>query len=369
NIVAEIDDNTFMKNQEATPKEQEIAIPYPIIQKLVTEFRADILENLSTSTREQIYAALLCSLVVLENKGAPRRREYLTLLMTIRDLSFKNYYNRRTQMVVLQTYKTSRKYGQYSFKVSQETARLLERIATFSTNTVFPRERNLTEQYENYFNIVVGKPLNANLVRYLCITHKHMNNEIQFEVDRRQLATLMGHSVAQQQDGTYIKRGLLDVYNENHRDDRDINGQDNSDNGNNGSLDFELDNDFELDDLESDDAPVIPTVQETHEMLQAPAVAPVVATRKRKARDEFSEAEKEQIEELWAKHRGDTVQMRNEAIDRDLELQKRTSHRICKGVQRISANRITDGQPLGNFEGIVLEDNILKEKGIQLRDG
>lgn len=318
-VYTEIEEIDFQKNQMATEAELDAAMPWKIIIKRVTAYvNALFSKGLETSSVKELEAATLCSLVVLENGGAPRRLEWFTLSFFPEET--QNYYDFEQHQIILSRYKTSGAYGTVSFPVSKNTDLLLRELRdrTSPVSSVFRQKANSSNQFREYFKIVTGKPLWATLLRYLCISEQHLNNQLQFTDERQRLATRMGHSVNQQQKGTYIKRNLLEKWN--------------------------LDDTNHYDETSDDDT------------------ASEVNGRKRKR--EFTLEEREQLEELWEKHKGNGNEIRNEAIDKGLELQRRTSNNLNKAANRIAANKICDGQELGGFAGIVLEPNIMSEKGI-----
>lgn len=169
-------------------------VPYKDIQKRV----AATLEGLDLKTaapREMRYVAF-ASLMVLENNGAPRRDDYLSLKPISRladaDSGTGNYYHLKTHKIILKDYKTFKVYGAYIFVVRRAKLRaILERLAT-EHNGIFA-----TMVTTDAFRYSAGVVCHSSLLRKIAVTDAF--REDQSLAFARRLAERMGHSVSTQQ--------------------------------------------------------------------------------------------------------------------------------------------------------------------------
>ncbi|KAJ3131160.1 hypothetical protein HDU90_008690 [Geranomyces variabilis] len=323
-VKSQEDEQTILKNQEATEDEKAAAMRVETIVEKTLKYRNELFKD-GEPSREDLEACAHVLCQVVENEGAPRRRyDYLNMIKGTSQTS--NTYDPNTGLITLLEYKTSNAYGVHTLTVSQTSKRILDALAAQTDegcHLFSLAGKDLTALTKSQFQKVVGKPIYSTLLRYIYITWRQENGTLTYQRERAHLANLMGNSILLQQTA-YTKRNL-----------------------------------FQLWDAEAGNA--AHTQESANETDAVEEGTTVIIGAKRKPRREFEPEENEQLEELWPKHNGDVEKIRDEAIDRAMLLSRRPRDSLKKHAQRVAAKRIKLNQPLGGFEGINLNEHMVKE--------
>ena len=330
-VCDDIEDAKLVANQNATGDERACAMPWEEIVKRVQINQERILSIIDRESRipldcsnpeghdQDLEACLYTCLTVLENKGsksydtaAPRRRDYFKLR--------SDNYDAKTRTVNLREYKTSHVFGDYSFQVSANTARLIDVIIKLKGDRpLFTRlHGDWTKTTRQYFQMITGKPLYNSLIRHLYITYRQLQGTLVYQDDKEELARRMGHSVNMQQDN-YTKRGLLDDWYAEHPDDTLVNETDN---------DTIVLSDSDVDEADSTSKP----------------------KRKRGGGGLlFTPEENEQLEMLLKKHDHDLDKLQEEATAKQYIIARRNKNQLRVRMRAIATTRIANKQDLGTF--------------------
>lgn len=152
---------------------------------------------------DELMNAIIVNLYVTCN--APRRCEYANLCVTDgsdHEGQLDNTYN--DGIILLRNYKTVLAYGEYVFKVNQETKKLFDLLQPklrgskyifypFKDTDEAQRSYRWTKRVENAFRIVSKKGLHATDLRKIYFSKK-MHERTLFNEDIWQIATEMGTS-------------------------------------------------------------------------------------------------------------------------------------------------------------------------------
>lgn len=146
----------------------------------------------------------------------PRRLEVLNVRLDsegCRNDKGANYYE--DGKIVLNDYKISDRYKQYVIGISERTSHYFELLKAYSKsldrNYIFGTDRQVktdgftSKLMKNAFSLTCGKELTCNILRKLYVQEMESQGKLRWEIERKELARKMGHSVALQQ-GTYLKR-------------------------------------------------------------------------------------------------------------------------------------------------------------------
>ncbi|KAJ3160541.1 hypothetical protein HDU88_007895 [Geranomyces variabilis] len=177
NVSEDIKEQKLLRNQSATPSEQEAAMPIPVIYEKTTSMRKSLIDSgVEKASEEDLDACGHVSLQVVDNGRAPRRQEYLSLVGG-KHPSKNCYYD---GLITLRVYKTARSYGDYTFRVSPETKIILDRLVEIRGvgNPLFKLKGNLTETTKCHFERVTGKRIYSTLLRYLYVSYRQMNGTL-----------------------------------------------------------------------------------------------------------------------------------------------------------------------------------------------
>ncbi|KAJ3000188.1 hypothetical protein HKX48_003256 [Thoreauomyces humboldtii] len=288
-------------------------MPCPIIVETVNKFTDGLIsKGLENASDSDLQACGHVRLQTVDNKGAPRRNEYLYDLKANSTLG--NTYVNNT--IRLRDYKTKDTYGEHVIQVGPKTKQILDEICKRAKSdgeiVLFPPFEpgfDKTKTYKAHFNRVIAKPMWSSLLRYIFVSHRQEAGDAIFMAEREELARLMGHSVLQQQT-TYTKRDLF--------------------------AKWYADNDS------ADQTLIIDSEEEDNESTAS-------TEKKRRRPTPYDPQELRDLEQLLNKHNGDLKLVVEEAKQRKLLLERRTVEVLRDKCQREHANRISNPGIFGRF--------------------
>ena len=177
--------------------------------------------KLKKNITEKDYETLLKNLVIsLYTYLPPRRNEYQSLLLTPTEKELdenKNYYVIDEHKIILNNYKTSKKYGKQEIEIPDDLKDAVRNYLQF--HTLYSSNKKKKKQFEIPFlvnrngeplvqvnsltrilNKVFKKNIGASMLRHIYLSDKY-GDEIE---EMKDDAESMGHSLNQQKD--YVKK-------------------------------------------------------------------------------------------------------------------------------------------------------------------
>jgi len=183
------------KSQEPTPRQKAQYTPWEEIEKRSKAFvasNADLEDRL---------------LVALYTEMPPVRLDYVDMKLYRKEIKSKheNYFvlSKARNVVVLNAYKTSNKYGTIVQPLTPVLIELVKEYFSVHTSFMAKGSNYLSKKIKSVFSKILPKPITVNGLRHSFITDKFKGTPSIKESEG--IARMMGHSLQLQQQYRFIK--------------------------------------------------------------------------------------------------------------------------------------------------------------------
>ncbi len=368
--------------QELSDSELSLFIPWNKLEEIILQFSRKIIDNLSTSSYQQIFDAALCSLYVLDNP--PRRNEYIHLSCIPgnpffwRDNEFVPgdnwFYNGK---IFLNKFKTAKDYGTYSFVVSKPTTVLLNEMVKRQPNKkyIFRQDTeahiNETKIIRKSFKRICGKPLHSTVLRVFFVSYMNYCGKISLRKEQIKLAYSMGHTV-EEQKSVYTRRidHLMSEHNSDaiidllFEDDHSESGEPYIENENNetniNETDNEIDIHLDIDENDNDDDDGNDDDMEVSEFVSDNTDTSVVSSSKRKKRTHFPEECISELNQLLGEFGNDFGKIKKKVEESTSALSCFNKIQIKQKAENEKIRRLNQNEQLDNFAVVVVRPSYSK---------